>query len=150
MRTFVNVLLGMVMLVSCQTEGQGSRSKAAVQAETGIQSSEVFSTEAVTSYLLPFDRGDTIGGGQVIQIESVAPLQVKTPSGAVKAADFGYFQSFVKEVVRRGFVPDKFIYYSNNSKDTKNVVLYENGKIIFSTRIAERAATGSVQKPIPF
>ena len=147
-RLFRIILLFSVILVfTCQTD---LPHETIVSSNNIVPGRTIELSESSESYILSADSGDSIVGEQSIQIESIDPLQVKSPAGTVGDADFGHYLPFVEEVIRRGFVVDRFVYYANESKKTDNVILYEDGKVIFYTRIARRAAEGLEQHSIDF
>ena len=143
----VILLLSVILVFTCQT-GVPGETRANSNNIVPVSSVEV--GESTESYILSADSDDIILGEQNIEIVSIDPLQMRSAGGSVEEADLGYFLPFVEEVIRRGFAPDRFVHYTNDSKKAESVVMYENGKIIFYMRIAERAGEGVEQHSIDF
>lgn len=76
----------------------------------------------ILPYILEEDRFDLLAGGVVIDLR--------------EQNDFRDWQGAIDNILSRGFSPTLYVYYSNDTKGTDNICIYENADLIYFSRAA--------------
>jgi hypothetical protein len=82
----------------------------------------------ILPYILEEDKLDLLGGGMVINLNRDRELINEIEK------NFTHFSSILESVRERDFNPTTLVYYSNDTKKTDNICVYEGEKLVYFCR----------------